>query len=387
MWTSRCALGEPRWRHGAGRVSGNAMLSNRSPSPALLSVSCLVSVLLAVSAGCNSRRFIAGSDDGVGVAWHDNGSDLVPPAPGDETASAPDSTGYPAGGSSGRAPGPASSSPLLPDVGTSSAGDGVGGAWVRTDEARSTLEGETILTGVTASVSSSASSAPLSVETPSEGSPSSGPGPTQTTQPEATDRDALIAALLGCEPGSKVTFGTEALADFEGVPDEALTTGRLVLGSQQLAAVLADYQDHTGDYELSWVTGANGSARALRASNPVASAWGGGISIVSQCFDAGTFEGIEFWMKGETPVGTISFSVDTIGGSAAIQLDIGPNWTRHRVPFGQLQQDAPGSFDGRAIASLVWSSQLRYVERPPRSGNWEAQPGAFAISVDDVRFY
>lgn len=210
---------------------------------------------------------------------------------------------------------------------------------------------------------------------------------TQTAQP---DREELIAALLGCDNDETVIVQGAELLNFETTPDTALHVGPLVMGSggETLAAVLAEYHDGTGSYGLQWVNGADGTARALSATNPSASAWGGGVALAVQCFDAGRFEGIEFWMRGHTPAGTMEFGVlVSLTRSASVELEIRSEWTRYRVPFDRLRVEGRRhTAVGRSLRALVWSSHLRYMQS---SRSDEGQPGsaAFEIAVDEIRLF
>lgn len=227
----------------------------------------------------------------------------------------------------------------------------------------------------------------------------------------AAERDALIAELATCVPGETAPAPSAIRFDFDALSATRFASGVLTFGDAErpLEAVLAYYDDQTGDYELALTAGAEQTAHALRASNSAASGWGGGIALVMSCFDASQFEGVEFWVRGETPAGSFVFGIDTGDDtSATVELLTPGEWSYVRVPFSNLQLtgDAAGAwparpggggfggnlpnpnpFDPSDVRALVWSSQLRYSEQPPGSANWEAETGAYEIVVDDVRFY
>lgn len=214
-----------------------------------------------------------------------------------------------------------------------------------------------------------------------------------TTGAEATpmNTDALIAALPGCDTHEKTVVRNADLLDFETTPDSALHVGALIVGDagETLDAVLAAYQDDTGSSTLQWVSGANGTARALSLTNPSASARGGGVALVVECLDASHFEGVEFWMRGHKPVGSMVFSVYvSLTQSASVDIALESEWTRYRVPFNRLRtQGRRGTDVGRSLRALVWSSDSRDGDIALGADDWRHEAGAFEIAVDEIRFF
>lgn len=335
-------------------------------------------------AGCNSRRFVSEGPSGVGDAWG-------------ETASGAVASG-------------ATSSDAVPGAGSNEDGET---AAVATDDAVLTSDsvtsrGASWQSGADATETAASAASDSGEHAPSGDSSHEGAaqtaGASSATDDDAsaplnvpaslTERAAHISELPGCEPDEIVTVARAAVLDFDSETELQLASGLLTFSAddQTLDAVLAWYQDDTGNYALEFTSGADGSSHGVRATNSDASGWGGGVAIVVQCVDASRFQGVEFWLKGETPVGTAVFGVDARAEeSGSVELPIDGTWTRHRVAFAELAASASGPgntvLDGSAVRALVWSSQLRYVEQPPRSGNWVAAPGAFQIAVDQVRFY
>lgn len=356
--------------------------------------------------GCNSRRFVSQGPSGVGNAW-DGSQELAQ----DSGPSSPESTSEWSCESpcaSHQAADSSSPVPVSASAGNASetgAGSNASGETAVAPSGASASDGAPTTNGdgtndgssaATDGATDGASQTAPSTSAFESGSPtsdefSSDPGYVPAS---LTERAASISALPNCDPGQIVSVLDAAVLDFDTETSMDLASGLLTLTAdeQTLGAVLAWYQDDTGDYQLAFTSGADGSVHGVSASNPEASGWGGGVALVVQCLDASRFEGVEFWLKGETPVGKAVFGVDARAElSGSIELPIGSTWTRHRVAFADLEADAGGPanthLDGSAVRALVWSSQLRYVEEPPLSGNWVAAPGAFEIAVDQVRFY
>jgi hypothetical protein len=382
-----------------------------------------LSIALAFGFGCNSRRFVS-AETGVGNAGGDsNAAETSADALGSDyklasndgvsddsrrTAASSGAvdvlTGEHVGTSSdGASDVTATWGNVTGDTNAAAAGDSVGTASSGNDGASSDAV-STRWTGATSTTGDEAT--PMGSDTNAGDDGALVPA-------SAAERDALIAGLAACAPGEVVRSPNSLTIDFDALTDAEFTSGVLSVGvDDPIDAVLAYYDDRSGAYALDLTAGSELTPRALRAVNPAASEWGGGIAIMLPCFDASAFEGIEFSLRGETPVGTIAFSVDTRSdASASTEIVIPAAWTVFRVPFSDLVLadtagsggglgGAPGgfgggpggpfsgeAFDGSAVRSLVWSSQLRYTEQPPRSGNWQAETGAFEIVVDQVRFY
>ncbi len=155
-----------------------------------------------------------------------------------------------------------------------------------------------------------------------------------------------------------------------------------------MTAVLIPYDDGSGAYSLSLV--ANGAGGyAVRAANPAAGLWGGGVKLLVHCLDASQFTGVTFRIEGRSPHGTAELSLtidgrDYVGYSFALPQ----GWTDFKVPFSALRGtgDSPTDLttNGRKITEVTFSAQLNYVQQP---GGWVAAPGAFDIGVDAISFY
>jgi hypothetical protein len=139
------------------------------------------------------------------------------------------------------------------------------------------------------------------------------------------------------------------------------------------------YSDNSGSYALSMVSGAQNTPYAVKAANPAASRWGGGVRLLLHCFDASSYKGLTFWIRGSTPAGTIAVALGLGDKDASYQMTIPSQWQQMRIAFNSFSGWGT-SKPGQGIVMISFSSQLRYVGST-------AQPGAFEITVDEVGFY
>lgn len=187
---------------------------------------------------------------------------------------------------------------------------------------------------------------------------------------------------------NKVVLAAPLVADFDDwdgtdVYDWEFRFDTVERGGEATGGFL-EYQDGTGEYTLEFVAGADGSPYAVSARNPAASNWGGGVSVWVHCLDASSFDGLQFWLKGRSPRGTIEVSMELEDGSTASQtIEPTLEWKLYRIPFARF---ASGETDGNGVSAIIFSSQLVWVQKPGTT-EWEPAAGAFEVTVDGIGFY
>jgi hypothetical protein len=188
----------------------------------------------------------------------------------------------------------------------------------------------------------------------------------------------------------EVTLTTGLLTDFDsydGVESPSSFRFTFNAPSAPVTGALTADGDGTGSYSLAFITRANGYA--VSATNPRASDWGGGVILTLHCLDARAFSGLSFRVKGSTPAGTAEVGLTADGASVGYQFTMPADWTLMQVPFSAFQGGSAtpdATTNGAAISAVTFSSQLHYSQNRVTM-QWEADPGAIEVSVDDVGFY
>jgi hypothetical protein len=145
----------------------------------------------------------------------------------------------------------------------------------------------------------------------------------------------------------------------------------------------------TTTYSLSFVAGAEGSSWALSAQNPATTDWGGGIGMWSGCMDASAHTGLQFMVRGSSPVGTGSDSMDTSGGANVSADFVMPTtegeWTQVQLAFSAFEATTGEVTDGNGIGNFTFAAHMTYA--PDSTGTYVPQPGAFELTIDNIGFY
>lgn len=163
------------------------------------------------------------------------------------------------------------------------------------------------------------------------------------------------------------------------------------------------------------VIGEGDAGYALQFSNSNASNWGGllmlyfpGSGAGPTCLDARSYGGVEFSVRGVSPSGKFGLNVgmlDTIPTAEnglchkasandckdpSIELSLpadAATWTHVRVPWSAF---TPGIAGGGTCVSTTGENVVRVVIQPFMrypAPDYVFEPGAYAIAIDNVRFY
>ncbi len=197
----------------------------------------------------------------------------------------------------------------------------------------------------------------------------------------------------GSEPDCSAapTISTPLITDFETYDGDtpADEWNFSFNGEDGMGAVYAgpfELEDSTGDYSLTFVTGADGSTWALSAQNSMVEDWGGGIGLWMGCFDASSYTGVEFMIKGSSPPGSGEVSLGLSGDiSVSSKFDMPADWTLMQVPFTNFRNDAGGTTNGSGIIRMSFQAHMTYVQ--DSTGEWVPEPGEFEIAIDNLGFY
>lgn len=198
------------------------------------------------------------------------------------------------------------------------------------------------------------------------------------------------SAVMDCSDKRRLTEGL--ITDFEtydGITEPLDWRFEFSVDTGPVYGEPIDYQDGSGQYSLAFVAGYAGSTYALKAQNPAADNWGGGVALRIHCVDASNFGGLSFAIRSVTPAGSAEVALVLEDSSKVVyQFEVSDMWQSQEVDFGAFEaspQNPRASTDGNGIQGIVFSSQLRYVRN--LRGDWEPVEGAFELTVDDIAFY
>jgi len=234
-----------------------------------------------------------------------------------------------------------------------------------------------------------------------------------------------VAAPLPAETGQCTVISAPAITDFDdyaggtpasytfsldaAAPSEAMTGAILHVGDG------SDMNGGTGVITTEMVTGEGDAGYALQIANTNAMTWGGLLTFyfpyageTPACLDASAFQGLEFSIKGTSPSGRFGASLgmlDTIPSAdkglcnnattsdckdANVELTLpadATTWMHVQVPWGTL---TPGIGSETSCIPVTGQNVVRLVIQPFMSyppPDYTFEPGAYAIAVDNLRFY
>jgi hypothetical protein len=229
--------------------------------------------------------------------------------------------------------------------------------------------------------------------------------------PAETGQCTLVSAPLvtdfddysGMAPSS-YTFSVSAAPPAEAVQGAILHVGD---GS--------DTNGGTGVITTEMVTGEGDAGYALEVANTNAMNWGGLVMFyfpfggtTTACLEAREYRGLEFSIKGSSPSGRFGVSVsmlDTIPPSdhgicdnptttdckdANLELSLPPDpetWKDVELPWSAF---TPGVGSATSCIPVTGQNIVRIVIQPFMSyppPNYTFEPGAYSITIDNLRFY
>lgn len=228
----------------------------------------------------------------------------------------------------------------------------------------------------------------------------------------------------GGSGGGKVGGGTCAseastvapeIADFDGcaVGSDATECAVPAIAGTVLFGGVFAYDDGTGNPEFSVVDGQAGSALSL-ASTEDATKYGGGFGIwTSGCFDASSYSGVTFWVRGIAPndgtatmalqlsdttpsspapgmtnTGTCSGTTDTCKSPKAT-FPVTDTWTQVHAKWSDFKGgDAAGTpvkVTGANIIQFQWDIGLLFT-LDAETNEYVPVPAPYELQIDDLAF-
>lgn len=234
-----------------------------------------------------------------------------------------------------------------------------------------------------------------------------------------------VAAPLPAETGQCTAIASPVIADFEDFSGTDASSYTFSVGAKPPAEALRGAILHVGDgsdanggdsvITTEMVTGEGDTGYALRISNTNAMNWGGLLMFyfpfggaTSACMDARDFlRGIELSVRGNSPsqrFGVTLGMLDTIptadqglcsnptstdckDATLEFELEDPEAWTQIQVPWSGF---TPGVGTGASCIPVTGQNIARlviqpFMDYPPPDYMFE--PGAYQMSVDNVRFY
>ena len=221
-----------------------------------------------------------------------------------------------------------------------------------------------------------------------------------------------------CASSYLVPAASPVVVDFDaydGVSD--IKTWSSPLGGDTAAGVYAGpftYGDRANGFpEMSGMVAGQGSTYALRIADTLAANYGGGLGTwLSACLNATGFSGVTFWVRGASPKGTATLTVqmgdtlpstpakvgDPIGTCAGtgtqcvhptFVFPLTTTWTKIMVPWASFTAgNAVGTAvrpDGRNISQLQVAIDLNWM--PDAQGVYMPVPAPYELAVDTLAFY
>lgn len=234
-------------------------------------------------------------------------------------------------------------------------------------------------------------------------------------------------STVACANPTVIPMAKPSIADFEkydGATD--FQKWSFSFGGDAANGVLAgtfSYGDRTTGFpETSELSAGHSSMYAMRIADTDAARaagasglYGGGVGLwLSTCVSATAFTGISFWVRGNSPSPTATFTMsmkETLSSTPAKAGDnvgtctgtsttcIHPTyafavtdaWTQIQAPWSGFKAgDAAGTPvmpDGRNIVQFQFGVGLNFVPTVDGGTTYIAVPAAYELAVDDMAFY
>ena len=210
-----------------------------------------------------------------------------------------------------------------------------------------------------------------------------------------------------------------AWADFENYTGTSLATWNFALGGDMTTGVLTGtfgYGDQPSGMPPTFeMSAGHDSMYAMRIADPMAMVYGGGMGLwISACLNGSAFTGITFWVKGNSPSPTATFSLgmgDTLSSTPSkpgapygtcpgdsttcvnptFAFPVTADWVQIKAPWSGFKAgSAAGTTvtpDGKDITQLQWGVALNFVPTVDGGTDYEPVPAPYELVVDDVAFY
>jgi hypothetical protein len=235
-----------------------------------------------------------------------------------------------------------------------------------------------------------------------------------------------VAAPLPADTGQCTVVTAPLLTDFDDYTGTGASSYSFYVNGAPPAegALLAGFlhvddgsaaTDATTVVSTEMVTGEGGGGYALQISNTNAGVWGGLLMVyfpfggtTAACLNAAGYEGVEFSIKGSSPSGRFGVSIGMLDTtpvaehgfctnqntsdckSASLESTLpadAETWKTVQVPWSAL---TPGIGSATSCVPVTGQNILRLVIQPFMNyppPDYMFEPGAYAIAVDNVRFY
>ena len=225
-------------------------------------------------------------------------------------------------------------------------------------------------------------------------------------------------AGTACASPIVVPAARPGIADFDGYDGvTSVRTWSAPLGGDSASNQYVGpfgYGDRADGFpETFEMTTGHESMYAPRIADSLAQAYGGGMGTwLSACLNATAFQGISFWVRGNTPSGTSALALtmqetlpstpakagDAIGicaGDATtcvhpkFAFAVTDTWTKVQAPWASFMPgNAAGTSvtpNGRNINQLQWSADL--IWKPDAAGVYMPVAAPYELVVDTIAFY
>jgi len=221
-----------------------------------------------------------------------------------------------------------------------------------------------------------------------------------------------------CAGSYLVPAASPGIADFDawdGASD--ISKWSAPLGGDTAAGVYAGpftYGDRANGFpETSGMVAGQSSTYALRIADTLAANYGGGLGTwLSGCLNATGFSGVTFWVRGASPKGTATLTlqmqdtlpstpakagdpIGTCAGTATtcihpiFAFPLTATWTKISVPWASFTAgNAAGTAvrpDGKNISQLQVAIDLNWM--PDAAGVYMPVPAPYELAIDTLAFY
>jgi len=233
-----------------------------------------------------------------------------------------------------------------------------------------------------------------------------------------TGTGGATTANTVCAGSVKIAAANPGIADFDawdGVSD--INKWSAPLGGNTTSGVYDGpfgYGDRASGFpETFEMTTGHASTYALRIADTLAMNYGGGMGTwLSACLNATAFQGISFWVRGNSPMSKATLTMfmqetlpsapvkttDPIGtcpGATAscihpsFPFNVTDTWTQIQVPWASFTPGnaagTPVTPDGRNITQIQFGVAL--IWGPDASNTYVPMPAPYELVIDTLTFY
>jgi hypothetical protein len=220
-----------------------------------------------------------------------------------------------------------------------------------------------------------------------------------------------------CAASYTIPAATPGIADFDAYDGSDISKWFSPLGNDTASNQYAGpfgYGDRANGFPETFnMVDGQASKYALHIADTLAMNYGGGMGAwLSTCLNATSFTGVTFWVKGTTPKGTATFTLqmgDTLPSTPAKAGDaigtcsgtsttcvhptfafpVTTAWTQVKIPWTSFTAgNAAGTTvkpDGRNITQFQVGVDLNWM--PDAAGVYQPVPAPYDVTMDTLAFY